>query len=43
MLPEKIFSSWNLYSNESKHKHHGGIAKPTIGTSLISLDKFILK
>ena len=43
ILPEKIFSSWNLSSNESKHKLHRGIAKSTNGTSLISLDKFILQ
>ncbi len=40
-LPEKIYSSWNLSSNDSKHKHHRGIAKSTNGTNLISLDNFI--
>lgn len=43
VLPKKIFSSWNLSSNEGKHKHHKGIAKSTNGTTLISLDNFIIQ
>lgn len=39
--PLKVYSSWQLSSDEKKHKKHMGILKNTINTKVKSLDKFI--
>ncbi len=42
--PSKIFSSWNLDSDDKKHNQHGGILKNIDKkTKIISLDEFIKK
>lgn len=41
--PKKIFSSWNLNSNELSHSKHCGIAKDTENTKKIDLDEFVLR
>lgn len=41
LVPEKIYSSWSLTSNESKHKLHKGILKKAENAKIISLDEFV--
>lgn len=41
LVPENIYSSWSLTSNESKHELHKGILKKTENAKMVSLDEFV--
>ena len=40
LLPDNIYSSWDLSSKQEKHKEHKGVKKTTTNSKVFSLDEF---